>query len=159
MSKKAKAEVYAQKVVVAEPKKTGRPSLRTPEIVEDIVEKLSRGITMVDICAPDDMPVPRTVRRWTEEDEAVKSAIAGAREDGADAIASRVRETARGRGDSAGDVQRDKLIIDTDLKLLSKWDRRYADKVEISGGEDLGINAMAKVLDPLNELARLMGDK
>lgn len=54
---------------------------------------------------------------------------------GYDAIADRVRKTARGKieadgGESSGDVQRDKLIIDTDLKLLAKWDpKRYGEKV------------------------------
>ena len=38
---------------------------------------------------------------------------------------------ARGTGDGTDDVQRDKLIIESDLKLLSKWDqRRYGDKVQ-----------------------------
>ncbi len=62
-------------------------------------------------------------------------------------IASRLPKIARGQAEdldgstlSSGDVQRDKLIIDTDLKLLSKWDnKRYGDKtqVEHSGGVDV----------------------
>jgi hypothetical protein len=39
-------------------------------------------------------------------------------------------------GDSSGDVQRDKLIVETDLKLLAKWNPRYRDNhvVEHQGG-------------------------
>jgi hypothetical protein len=65
---------------------------------------------------------------WEQVDETIAQAIARAREDGGDAIAQRARETARGAGDSKGDVQRDKLIVETDLKLLAKWHpKRYGD--------------------------------
>lgn len=83
----------------------------------------------------------RTVNQWREDDPEIAKQFDEARDAGYDAIARRTRSTARGKsveqgGDSTGDVQRDKLIIDTDLKLLAKWDpRRYGDKVqqEISG--------------------------
>ena len=46
-------------------------------------------------------------------------------------IAARLREIARGKGESTGDVQRDKLIIETDLKLLAKWSpKEWGDKVQ-----------------------------
>ena len=42
-------------------------------------------------------------------------------------------------GFSSGDVARDKLIIETDLKLLAKWHaKKYGDKLDLtSGGEKL----------------------
>ena len=49
-----------------------------------------------------------------------------------------MRQTARGKGladggESTGDVQRDKLIVDLDTKLLAKWNpRRWSDKLELS---------------------------
>ena len=54
--------------------------------------------------------------------------------EGEETIAFNLRETARGRGESTHDVHRDKLIIETDLKLLAKWNpKRYGDKIEIAG--------------------------
>lgn len=120
----------------------GRPTTYTDEVAAEIVSRLSNGEPMAVICRDDGFPTDRTVRNWILADEAFASAIAGARESGHDAIASRTRLTARGKtseegGDSTGDVQRDKLIIDTDLKLLSKWNpRRYGDKVALVGGGD-----------------------
>lgn len=76
--------------------------------------------------------------------EEVSAAIARARILGHDAIAARTRQTARGKtadegGDSSGDVQRDKLIIETDLKLLAKWDpKRYGDLIKLSGADGVG---------------------
>ena len=67
--------------------------------------------------------------------------IARGRLDGFDAIARRARLTTRGKGDSSGDVQRDKLIVETDLKLLAKWDpKRYGDKISVDGIEPTTIN-------------------
>jgi hypothetical protein len=41
-------------------------------------------------------------------------------------------------GESTNDVQRDKLIIETDLKLLAKWNpKKYGDKVNVEAtGKD-----------------------
>lgn len=69
------------------------------------------------------------------------SAIARSRLEGFDAIARRARQTARGRGDSTQDVQRDKLIVETDLKLLAKWDpKRYGDRLNVDGIEPSVVN-------------------
>lgn len=56
-----------------------------------------------------------------------------ARDLGADQIACDIRHTARGaEGYSSGDVKRDKLIVETDLKLLAKWHpKKYGEKLEI----------------------------
>jgi predicted DNA binding protein len=113
-----------------------RPSKYTQAVLESIVERLSGGEPMAQICRDDGMPAYRTVKDWIDGKPEVSAAIARARDEGFDAIAARLRETARGHGDSTADVQRDKLIIDTDLKLLAKWDpKRYGEKVahELSG--------------------------
>lgn len=116
----------------------GRPSEFTDEIMDEICDRLSKGEPLTVICRDEHMPSDRTVRRWAEVNkEGFMSAIAYAREIGHDAIAARARETARGKGESTADVQRDKLIIDTDLKLLSKWDpKRYGDKLAHVGGDE-----------------------
>lgn len=115
----------------------GRKTTFDPKVAADIVERLGKGEPLTVICETKGYPTDRTVRRWAEADAAFASDIAGARESGHDAIAARARQTARGAGDSSGDVQRDKLIIETDLKLLAKWDpKRYGDKVaHVGGGE------------------------
>jgi hypothetical protein len=84
-----------------------------------------------------EMGVPKdTVRYWRETDPDIEAQFLAARDEGYDAIAHRLRKTARGKGeddggDSTGDVQRDKLIVDTDLKLLAKWSPRYGDKQQV----------------------------
>jgi hypothetical protein len=115
---------------------------RSPEIENEIIARISEGEPLAAICRDEHMPSDRAVRYWQDEDEQFASAIARARLDGFDAIAARVRMTARGKteadgGDSSGDVQRDKLIVDTDLKLLAKWDpKRYGDRQLLGSDPD-----------------------
>jgi hypothetical protein len=134
----------------------GRPTKRTEEIIKRVIEGLSKGTPLAVICREDDMPDDDSIRLWAQKDEELLRAIARARQLGFDAIADNVRSTARGKGDSTGDFQRDRLIIETDLKLLAKWDpKRYGDKItqEISGPDGAPIQSQAVSLDPAQEAA------
>lgn len=87
------------------------------------------------------MPCRQVVHDWRKDDDEFSQRFARAREDGYDSIAFGMRDTARGKGESTKDVQRDKLIIETDLKLLSKWDpKRYGDKLEVEATVQGNIN-------------------
>jgi hypothetical protein len=122
---------------------TGRPTLYTPELVEEVCDRLSKGEPLTVICQDQHMPCDDTVRNWAASSDELSRAIARARATGFDAIAWRSRQTIRGKmqdegGESTGDVQRDKAIVDHDLKLLAKWDpKRYGDRVaHVGGGND-----------------------
>ena len=109
----------------------GRPSKYTDELFAEICERLSKGEPLAQICRDEHMPAERTVRDWKEADAIVSAAIAHAREDGFDAIAL---EALRIADDKEGEHQRDRLRVDTRLKLLAKWDpKRYGDKVQVGG--------------------------
>ena len=124
----------------------GRPSLYTPELVETIAERLSKGEPMAQICRDEGMPATRTVRDWMDAYPPVAAAIARAREDGFDALAEQCLEIADAaerdtytdrEGNERTDnevIQRAKLRVETRLKLLAKWDpKRYGDKVQLAG--------------------------
>lgn len=121
----------------------GRPSTYTPEIINAICERLSKGEPMAAICRDEGMPAPRTVRDWTASMPEVAAAIARAREDGFDALAEQCLDiahnethdwvmTQKGVITNETAVQRAKLQIDTHLKLLAKWDpKRYGEKLAV----------------------------
>lgn len=144
----------------------GRLSTFTEEIALTIAEKIANGIPLAVICREDDMPGYRTVLEWQRTREEFAAVIAYAREAGFDYIAYRARMTIRGKteedgGESTGDVQRDKAIVDADLKLLSKWDpKRYGDAVQLrhadaDGGKvDLADTPAAAKLAALLEAVR-----
>lgn len=128
-------------------------SIRTPEIEQEIIERLSAGEPLEQICRDEHMPAVRTVNDWRAADERLSADIARARILGFDAIAESCLEIADDgrndwmeRQDSNGGtsgwslngehVQRSKLRVETRLKLLAKWDpTRYGDqqKVELTG--------------------------
>lgn len=112
-----------------------RPSVYTPEIVAEICNRLEQGTPLEEICRDEGMPSSRAVYDWLSAEhrpecvpESVAADIARARDIGFDAIANRLRAVARGQGESTQDIQRDKLIIETDLKLLAKWSKKYGEK-------------------------------
>lgn len=116
-----------------------RPTVYTPELVKQICDRLCQGEPLEQICRDEGMPVANTIHEWCNEKtrpsvvpEHVKGDIAQAREIGYDAIANNTRAVANGiPGYSTGDVQRDKLIIETDLKLLAKWSKKYSERQTI----------------------------
>lgn len=122
--------------------KTGRPSRRTDEVVQRVIDGLSAGIPLTVICKPDDMPGERTVRDWMASDSELSAAIARAREIGFDVIASDALDiidaeperyaTELGERVDGGSVQWAKNRAELRLKLLAKWDpKRYGDKLEV----------------------------
>jgi hypothetical protein len=132
-------------------KKTGRPSKYTPEIAQEICERLADGEPLRQICRDDGMPEWRTIYDWMYRDDALgeagtglSAAIARARELGQDAIAEdifhevsqdpeRILSEGGGRIDS-GYVQLIRARADIKLKLLAKWNpKRYGDRVQLAG--------------------------
>lgn len=135
------------------PKRRGRPSRRSPEIIDEIIERLSTGEPLRQICRDEHMPHWNTVYDWTDADAELSGRIARARDKGEEAILQQCLEiadqppplTAMGSTDS-GAVQHQKLRIETRLKLLAKWNpRKWGEKVDLNHG-----------VQPENPLATLL---
>lgn len=111
------------------------------EIRKEILKRISDGESLLSICRDEHMPHRTTVDDWREQDTDFSLQYARARDSGHDVIAERTRETARGKGDSTDDVARDKLIIDTDMRLLKAWNpKKYGDRVTHAGDPDAPID-------------------
>lgn len=63
-----------------------RQSLKTPEIIDAICERMSRGEPLAKICRDEGMPHDSTVRAWLREDPEVLERIQAAREAGEEVI-------------------------------------------------------------------------
>jgi hypothetical protein len=159
----------------AEPKpvnaKMGRPSLYTPELWAELIERISAGEPLQQICRDAHMPSAAVVYDWTDPTgesrpngvpATLSTDFARARHIGHDAIAAGTLEIAddarndwmeRNGSDSPGwalngeHIQRSKLRIETRLKLLAKWDKRYGDKVEHTGAGGGPIMIAATTMD------------
>ena len=62
--------------------RTGRPSLKTPELIEAICDRLAEGEGHSEICSSEGMPSTRTVQYWQDADEELFAQIMRAREIG-----------------------------------------------------------------------------
>ena len=133
----------------------GRPCLYTPEIAAEIIERISAGEPLEVICRDEHMPSAFTVHHWKSEDSrppqvpaTFAADFARAREAGFDVMAADcldiADDTSRdwieredgGQALDAEHVQRSKLRIETRLKLLAKWSKRYSDKVTVAGDSE-----------------------
>ncbi len=133
------------------------PVPRDPEIVDKVLARVAVGDPLAVVLREPGMPHYTAWYDWCREDAALGIAYARARATGFDQIAINARETARGRGESTQDTQRDKLIIETDLKLLAKWDpKRYGDKVVMTGDADNPIIVQTEGTELASELLTLL---
>lgn len=123
---------------------SGKTPYDRADIVPKVCARLSEGEPLTWICR--DIGIDdSTIRAWKREDVEIRKQLRAARKAGYDAIAHRMRLTARGLNedgstregkDTQTRILRDKLIVETDDKLLAKWDpERYGNKQkhELSG--------------------------
>lgn len=107
----------------------GRPTLYTPELALSICERMAAGESLRSICSPDDMPDESTVRSWAVTDrDGFFTHYARACRIRAERWSEEIVEIA----DGGGDVQRDRLRVDTRKWLMSKLHpERYGDKTKL----------------------------
>ena len=184
MSKTAKPKAQAAKQDA--PKKTGRPSKYTPEIAQQIVERLSNAEPLRQICRDGHMPAWQTIYDWMYRDDALgakgvglSKAIARAREIGYDKMAEECLELAdtphfgikQIESEDGITVTREdqlghrKLQIETRLKLLAKWNpKKYGERLTHAGDADnpVAVQADISIFDAMLknlEAKRQLGDK
>lgn len=123
----------------------GRPSDFTPEIANEICERLSKGESLRKICeSSEELPAARTVHRWlaseAEWSEAFRQQYARAREAQADFYAEEVIDISDGDPFAEPDataVARDRLRIDARKWYAGKLaPKKYGDKIAHVGGDE-----------------------
>lgn len=134
------------------PHRGGRPTVRTPAIIETIIEHVTAGIPLAQVLRMDGMPSVSAFYNWLNEDAELDGRFARAREFGHDAIAAESMEivdtppertnTEHGDKVDAGHVAWLKNRAEQRLKLLAKWDRRYADKQQIEHSGKLSLEQL-----------------
>ncbi len=133
---------------------------RRAEIIEAVIQGISKGEPLREICRRDGFPNYSVVYDWMKEDEKFSQRFARARDEGHDAIAEECLSIADNASNDwmevndpdnpgyrlNGDhVQRSKLRIDTRLKLLAKWNpKKYGEKLELAGDQNSPISIVVK---------------
>jgi hypothetical protein len=149
------------------------PSKKTPEVIEEVLKRLSDGEPLTVICRSDaKFPHPNVWLRWVDEDEELAIAYAQARDTGSDAIAEQALEiidaepervveidadgkTSAKRIDSAA-VAWAKNRAEIRLKLLAKWNpKKYGDKSAVDIGNKEGEKLQVESTVAPDQLAAL----
>jgi len=137
--------------------KKGRaaPVTKSEEVIERILAAVSEGTPLAEVLREEWAPHHSSFYDWLSGDPALDRRFARAREIGHDLIAAKARRVARGGEGSSKDVKRDRLIIDTDLKLLEKWDRRYRPAQVLAGDPEAPLISEAPT-DPVAVLLEIL---
>lgn len=122
----------------------GRPSDFTPEVANEICERLGKGESLRKITGPerdDFMPSETTVRRWLAGDEdwsaEFRRQYAHAREAQADFYAEDIVDISDEAVKDAVEIARNRLRVDARKWYASKLSpKKYGDKVAHVGGGD-----------------------
>lgn len=142
-------------------KKDGIPPSYTPEIAQEILERLAAGESLRAICRDVHMPSDMTVRRWVINDvDGFASQYAQARDIGLDVIADEILEISdtpmegvrtERSADGTKEVLEDmlghrKLQVDARKWYLSKLaPKKYGDKqdINLTGKVDVAATILA----------------
>jgi hypothetical protein len=111
----------------------GRPSIYTEALAKRICEQLAKGVPLARICDQDDMPDYSTVRAWEDDKPEFSALSAHAKRNGTHYLAD---DSIRIADDPTIDPQHKRIMVDTRLRLIGKWNAKaYGDKVqtELSG--------------------------
>lgn len=112
-----------------------RPSTYTQELADIICERLANGEPLAKICRDEDMPAYSTVRRWESDKPEFQALSSRARLDGTHFLAD---DSIRIADDTEIDPQHKRIMVDTRLRLIGKWNRKdYGDKLttELTGAD------------------------
>jgi hypothetical protein len=140
------------------------------DLALEVLDHVSKGLTLVSFCRQEGKPSTWTVQRWRARVPEFDEAFCLARDQGHDAMAQECVHIAEDGSDdwierekrdgttymavNAEAVGRSKLRIETRLKLLACWDRkRYGpnQQIELTGKDG------APVMDTTTRSARLAG--
>ena len=91
-------------------KPKGRTSIKTPELLTTICDRIAAGENLSDITAEPDMPDQRQVSRWLLDDHAFARQYARAREDQADHMDALILRTALASKQETANADRVKIM-------------------------------------------------
>lgn len=134
----------------------GRPTIKTPELLDNILSRITEGESLNKICKDEAMPNRDTIHTWIVNDKDFSDKYARAcslrRE-------SKFEELIDIAEDSNTDVPRARLKVDVIKWQLSKEEpKKYGDKLDLTSGGDKIQRGMS--LEEINAvLARAEAEK
>jgi hypothetical protein len=150
-------------------KKMGRPSKKTPELVEEICARLAKGEPMSRIAKDDHMPELTNVYKWLRVDDEFRQLYETARADGAHTYAAEIAEIideeplavyddAGNKKYDSGSIAHKRLRMDGRKWLAAKYlPKVYGERQILAGDAEnpLEVKANTEVFDTLLQTLEL----
>jgi hypothetical protein len=108
--------------------RTGRPTLKTPELCNEICDRLSQGETLTSIVRDAHMPGLTQLWEWRKHDSSFLDAYTRARELGAIIIADKVRDIAEQPLTTHEEIGKARLVMQGAMWHSGRYNPQFADK-------------------------------
>jgi hypothetical protein len=108
--------------------RTGRPTLKTPELCTLICERVAKGETLTSICNEPEMPAWTTVHDWKKADESFRQDFMRAREQQAEIWADELVDISDAELPTHEAIGRARLRMQSRQWLAGKYNPQFADK-------------------------------
>ena len=133
-------------------KPVGRPSKLTPEMADNICERIANGESLRNICRDADMPSKNTVLRWANDNSEFRDQYARAREEQEHFYFEDLIEIADCVVPDAAEVAKARVQIDARKWVLSRMNpKKYGDRIqqEVSGSIESEVTLIERIIvDP-----------
>jgi hypothetical protein len=128
-------------------RKMGRPiEPINQQIAEQVIEWISQGKTLREFCRQSGMPTFGAIYDWLAKDDDFAQRFAHARETGHEVLAQECAAIADESCADQVDVGRNRLRIETRLKLLAKWNpKKWGEKQSVDHGGSVSLNVITGV--------------
>ncbi|WP_454883980.1 terminase small subunit-like protein [Sphingomonas oryzagri] len=125
-------------------RKRGQPTMFTPELWEEVMERVSCGHNLLDICDEKDKPAYSTVNRWMREKPELRADMEQAWIDST-YLSHFVNDSVlRGGVMSTGDFRRDEAIVTNNRWFMGKVHRRiFGDKQTVDLNQTVSVTIPA----------------
>lgn len=112
--------------------KPGRSSIRTPEMIDEILERLANGQTLTTITSDPHMPAHSTFWYWCDADADLASKVKAAQAVGQRVLADARLDIAAGGLFSTGDARRDEMLVKAINANIAQRNRsEFGEKVQV----------------------------
>jgi hypothetical protein len=128
-------------------RKRGRPKEQVPqEVVQELIEWVQAGGTIRGWAAQPGKVSFSTVYNWAEKDDEFSTRLAKARESSCHALAEECLIISNTRPDEPLTLGWHKLRIDTNLRLMAKWNpAKYGDRQQLDHAGGIILNVVTNV--------------
>jgi hypothetical protein len=131
--------------------RTGRPTLKTPELCKEICERVAKGETLTAILAEPGMPAWSSVHDWRHADESFRQALMRAREQQAEVWAEEMLSISDDELPTHEAIGRARLRMQSRQWFAGKYNSQFADKPT-----QVGVNIGVQVVLPEAERQKLL---